>query len=76
MEQIINFLLITAAMSSNLRQPLVRLVARLIDDVGVEERGLLVEEGLAEVPEFVWIGLEDSGAGFVDESGGWVPGLN
>ena len=38
--------------------------------------GLLVEQGVAEVPEFGWVGLQDGDASFVDEGRGGMPRLN
>ena len=76
LQQPINLLLINAYAARKLGQPLVCLVPRLIHDADIEVVGLLVEQRLAELPELLWLGLQDCGAGLVHEGGGRMPGLN
>lgn len=76
LKQAINLLLIQSHATRYLRQPLVRLIPRLVDGISVEEIGLPVEQRPAKLPELVRMGLEYCGACFVDERGRGMPGLD
>lgn len=75
-QQIVHLLLVDSHASSDLREPFVCVVARLVDDVCVKEVLLLFKEFLAEVVELVRLHLEHGKAGFVHECRGRVPGLD
>lgn len=76
LQKVINLLLIHADASSDLRQALVCVVTRLVDDANVEEVFLLVEQRGAEIVELCGVDFLYGVAGFVDECGGWVPWLD
>lgn len=76
LEKTVDLLLINADTTSELREPGVSVIASLVDDIHVEVLGLLVEECLAKLPEFVWVGLQDSNTRFVDECRGRMPWLD
>lgn len=65
LQQFEHFLLIHAHAPCDLRQPLVRVIPRLIHDIHVEELLLALEKRVGEFPELFRRDLEDSGAGFM-----------
>lgn len=76
LQQPIHLLLVDTHTSRNLRQPLVRVVPRLIHNAGIEKVLLLLKQLLAEVVELLGLDLEHSEARFMDEGRGRVPGLD
>lgn len=68
LEQFQHLALIDPGLASNLGQALVCLIPALVRHTGVEEISLLLEQGGAEVPEFLRGDLEHSGSGFMGQS--------
>lgn len=71
----VHLLLVDADMAGDLGKPLIRLVSCLVDDVRVEEGRLLLEEGLAELPEFRAVGLQYRSSCLVYQGGRRMPWL-
>ena len=75
-QQAVDLLLVQAGAGSQLRESLIGLVPRFMDDVDIKKIGLFVEQRLAEIPKLVGIGLQHRRSGLVHESGRRMPGLN
>ena len=76
LQQLKHLPLIHAHRAPQLRETLIRIIPRLIHHVRVKVVRLRIEQLFAKVPELVRGKLEDGDAGFVDERGGGVPGLD
>lgn len=76
LQQFQDLALVDPGLAGDLGQALVRLVPALVGNPRVEELGLLLEQGGAEIPELLRGYSEHGGAGFTGQCRRGVPGLD